>query len=210
MCVKSLQLCPTLCNPMDWSPPGSPAHGILQARILEWVARPSSRGSSRPRGRAQVSSSCSGGRAPPGKPFLLWLGSVSCVEQKWKEWSHCLVSSLKKWKLLSRVQLFVAPWTTQSTDYSRPEFWSGEPFPSPGDLANPGIEPSSLTLQADSLPQRSIWLFIKRGVSCRDAIYQIEKVLSYSLFADNFYHELLNFVKEFFLHVLRSLWGFSV
>ena len=36
--AKSLQSCPTLCNPMDSSPPGSPVHGILQARILEWVA----------------------------------------------------------------------------------------------------------------------------------------------------------------------------
>ena len=39
---KSLQSCPTLCNPMDGSPPGSSIHGILQARILEWVAVPSS------------------------------------------------------------------------------------------------------------------------------------------------------------------------
>ena len=36
--AKSLQSCPTLCEPMDSSPPGSPVHGILQARILEWVA----------------------------------------------------------------------------------------------------------------------------------------------------------------------------
>ena len=36
--VKSLQLCPTLFDPMDCSPPGSSVHGILQARILEWVA----------------------------------------------------------------------------------------------------------------------------------------------------------------------------
>ena len=42
-CVKSLQSCPTLCNPMDCSPPGSSVHGILQARILVWVAMPSSR-----------------------------------------------------------------------------------------------------------------------------------------------------------------------
>ena len=40
------QLCPTLCDPMDCSPPGSSVHGILQERTLEWVARPSSRGSS--------------------------------------------------------------------------------------------------------------------------------------------------------------------
>ena len=39
----------TLCDPMDCSPPGSSAHGILQARILEWVAIPFSRGSSQPR-----------------------------------------------------------------------------------------------------------------------------------------------------------------
>ena len=49
LCVhaKSLQLCLTLCNPMDCSPSGSPVSEILQARILEWVALPSSRGSSR-------------------------------------------------------------------------------------------------------------------------------------------------------------------
>ena len=46
MCVKSLQLCPTLFGPMDGSPPGSSVYGILQARILEWVTMPSSRGSS--------------------------------------------------------------------------------------------------------------------------------------------------------------------
>jgi len=37
-------------------------------------------------------------------------------------------------------------------EFSRPEYWSGEPFPSPGDLPNPGIEPRSSTLQADYLP----------------------------------------------------------
>ena len=45
MQAKSLQSCLTLCDPMDRSPPGSSVHGILQARILEWVAMPSSRGS---------------------------------------------------------------------------------------------------------------------------------------------------------------------
>ena len=56
------QSCPTLCNPMDCSPPGSSVHGILQARILEWVAMPSSRGSSQSRDRTWVSYvSCIGG-----------------------------------------------------------------------------------------------------------------------------------------------------
>ena len=44
------------------------------------------------------------------------------------------------------------PWTIQSIEFSRPEYWSVWPFPSPGDLPNPGIEPRSPTLQADSLP----------------------------------------------------------
>ena len=52
VCAKSLQSRPTLCDPMDHSLPGSSVHGILQAKILEWVAISSSRGSSRPRDRA--------------------------------------------------------------------------------------------------------------------------------------------------------------
>ena len=46
---------PTLCDPMNCSPPGSSVHGILQARIVEWVAMPSSRGSFQPKDRTQVS-----------------------------------------------------------------------------------------------------------------------------------------------------------
>ena len=55
MHAKSLQSCLTLCDPMDCSLPGSSVHGILQARILEWVAMSFSRGSLQPRNRAQVS-----------------------------------------------------------------------------------------------------------------------------------------------------------
>ena len=46
VCIKSLQSCPTLCDPMGCSLPGSSVHGILQGGILEWVTIPSSRGSS--------------------------------------------------------------------------------------------------------------------------------------------------------------------
>ena len=56
MHTKSLQLCLTLCDPMDHSLPGSSVHGIFQIRILKWVAMPSSRGSSRPRDRTCVAS----------------------------------------------------------------------------------------------------------------------------------------------------------
>ena len=55
MRAKSLQLCPTLCDPVDQSLPASSVHGILQARILEWVTMPSSRGSSRPRDLTRAS-----------------------------------------------------------------------------------------------------------------------------------------------------------
>ena len=69
---------------------------------------------------------------------------------------------------LSRVWLFVTPWTVAhqaplSMEFSRQEYWSGLPFPSPGDLPNSGIEPGLLTLQADSLPTeppgKSLFLF---------------------------------------------------
>ena len=52
--AKSLQLCLTLCDTMDCSLPGPSVHGILQGRILEWVAMPSSRGSSQPRDRTSI------------------------------------------------------------------------------------------------------------------------------------------------------------
>ena len=53
---------------------------------------------------------------------------------------------------VSRVQFFGIPWAIQSMEFSRPEYWSGQPFPSPGDLPNPGIQPRFPALQADSLP----------------------------------------------------------
>ena len=51
-----------------------------------------------------------------------------------------------------QIILFVIPWSIQSMEFSRPEYWSGLPCPSPEDLPNPGIEPRSPTLQVDSLP----------------------------------------------------------
>ena len=55
LCCVRAQLCPTLCETTDCSPPGSSAHGILQARILEWVAISYSRGSSPPRDQSHIS-----------------------------------------------------------------------------------------------------------------------------------------------------------
>ena len=65
--------------------------------------------------------------------------------------------SYEEVKLLSRVRLFATPWTVAyqappSMEFFRQEYWNGLSFPSPGDLPDPGIEPGSLTLQADALP----------------------------------------------------------
>ena len=81
-------------------------------------------------------------------PLLPWCRYAGNSEAHGKEW---------KWKSLSSVRLFVIPWTTAhqaplSMEFSRQEYWSGLPFPSPGDLLNPGIKPRFPTLQADSLP----------------------------------------------------------
>ena len=88
--AKSFQSCPTLCDPIDSSPPGSPVPGILQARILQWVA--------------------------------IFFPNA----WKWKV----------KLKSLSCVQLLVTPWTAAyqappSMGFSRQEYWSGLPLPSP-------------------------------------------------------------------------------
>ena len=70
--------------------------------------------------------------------------------------SYLLHKIFNNVKLLSRVRLFVIPWTVVhqvplSVGFSRQEYWSGLPFPSPGDLPDPGIEPRSPALQADAL-----------------------------------------------------------
>ena len=87
VCMLSpLQSRLTLWDPMDCSSPGSSVHGILQARILECVAMPFSRGSPWPRDLTSISYVSCTGKQPPEV----------------------------KWKLLSHVRLFVTPWTTQS------------------------------------------------------------------------------------------------
>ena len=65
----------------------------------------------------------------------------------------------RKGKSLSRVRLFETPWTvayqaSQSMGFSSQEYWSGLPFPSPGDLSDSGIEPEAPTLQVDALPSK--------------------------------------------------------
>ena len=95
VCVQSLQLCPTLCNPVDCSPPGSSVHGIFQSRILEWVAISSSGGSSWPRDQTHVSYvSCIVGQffttEPLRKPIIYLIYSIKV--RNWKDfgsWMKC-------------------------------------------------------------------------------------------------------------------------
>ena len=91
----ALQSCLTLCNPMDYSPPGSSVHGILQARILEWVATSYSRGSSRP--TAQTCIFCI------GRQILHSLSDQGRGGAEWEEvlglLSECSISLLRWWSL---------------------------------------------------------------------------------------------------------------
>ena len=98
-----------------------------------------------------------------------------------------------EWKSLSCVWLFVTPWTIQSMDFSRPEYWSGYCFLSPRYRPNPGIELRSPALQVDSLPVKPPgkpkntgvgnlsflqWLFLTQEsnsdlLHCRQILYQL-------------------------------------
>ena len=88
--------------------------------------------------------------------------SLSCVCKRgiyFRALVHKFVERKVKVKSLSRVRLFVTPWTvayhaSPSMGFSRQEYWSGLPFPSPGDLPNPGIKPGSPALQTDALPSK--------------------------------------------------------
>ena len=224
--AKSLQSCPTLCDPIDGSSPGSPIPGILQARTLEWVAISFSnvwkwkvKGKSLSRVRLLATPWTAAYQAPPSMGFSrqeYWSG-VPLPSPKWclhggkrraggrenfgrqlPGW-HCsmaflpvrdkqlisqstllepLASALgesrtcsstcvqphtsqvslnKKSESVSCFSLFATPWTVAhqtppSMEFSRQEYWGGLPFPSPGNLPDPGIEPRSPVLQADSSP----------------------------------------------------------
>ena len=87
-CALITQSCPTLCDPMDCSPPGSSVHGLLQARILGWVAIPSSRASSWPRDWTWVS--CIGGRF-----FTIWCNPILCAS--WLRWPRFLKLLFPNW-----------------------------------------------------------------------------------------------------------------
>ena len=98
-CCLVAKLCPILCDPMDCSPLGSSVHGILQARILEWVAITSSRGSSLPRDQIHVS-------------------YVSCIARHVLYHQHHLGSSLVSsfWDTIDMVKFMVSFSTVSLTN----------------------------------------------------------------------------------------------
>ena len=103
-CVCSVaKLCLTLCNPVDCHPPGSSVHGIFQARILEWVAISSSRGSSGPRDQTHVS--CV---SRPGRQILYYCATGEAASEIPLQHFSVQFSSVQ---LLIHIQLFVTPWT---------------------------------------------------------------------------------------------------
>ena len=115
--LKVAQSCQTLYDPMGYT-----VHGILQARILEWIAFPFSGGSSQPStkcttiGRKELAPcSIELHRLPLPPQSFLPLSSLALGLTHWK-W---------QWKSLSLVGLFVNPWTIQSMEFCRPEYWSG-------------------------------------------------------------------------------------
>ena len=82
---------------------------------------------------------------PAHNPYCLLVLLHHC-----RGWGRHLQELDDPWE--QHVSDFATPWTIQSVEFSRPKYWSGWPFPSPGDLPNTGIEPRAPTLQADSLP----------------------------------------------------------
>ena len=116
MHAKSLQSCQILCKPMDCSPPGSSVHGILQERILKWVAIPSSRESSRFRNQTCIScDSCIASRFfTIGPPVTPWHRTIYCsfLKETSHAWSKRPVYLDKllfcKWLVIRHCAVFVS------------------------------------------------------------------------------------------------------
>ena len=127
VCVRaqSRQLCPTLCCVVDCHPPDS------SSRQEYWSGLPCPPSGDLPNPETEPTSLTS--------PVLVGGFFTTCTTWTIQSESESL-------------SVFTTPWTVESLEFSRPEYWSGQPFSSPGDLPNPGIEARSPTLQADFLP----------------------------------------------------------
>ena len=170
--AKSLQLYPTLCDPIDSGPPGSPVPGTLQARTLEWVA---------------ISF------------FNAWKGKV-------------------KVKSLSRVRLFATPWSaayqaSPSMGFSRQEYWSGVPLPSPKcyliDIVNLEVSLPHGHCQITIIRWRLI-VFSKRIVGICFLWVKSSRIWNkiYVLCPGQLKFSKILLIKEIIKHFCRRFWNF--
>ena len=125
--MPSLQSCLTLCDPMECSLPDCSVHGILQARIPEWAAMHSFRGSSQPKDQTHISCrSCTAGgfftTEPPGKSKNTGVGCHFLLHCMLSRFSHVWLC-VTRWTAAHQAPLFIG--------FSRQEYQSGLPFPSP-------------------------------------------------------------------------------
>ena len=170
-CAKSLWLCLTFCDLMDCSHPGSSVHRILRQEYWNTgIGFSPRKGSSQFRDRTHVSYISCIGRWVLYHQCHLGSPNMPCTPLE-NPVSGLLLSLHKQCSPSPQGRLTVAkesevtqlcPTLCDPMDcslsgfsihrFSRQECWSGLPFPSPGDLPNPGIEPGSPTLQADALP----------------------------------------------------------
>ena len=143
----SLQLCPILCDPVDSSPPGSIIPGILQARTLEWVAISFSNAW---KWKVKVKSFIAAAAAKSLQPCPTLCDPIESsppgsavpgiLQARTLEWVAISFSNAWQWKVkvksLSPVRLLETPWTAAyqappPMGFSRQEYWSGVPLPSP-------------------------------------------------------------------------------
>ena len=187
--AKSLQSCPTLCDPIDGSPAGSSVHGIFPGKNTE-VGCHFLLQCMKVKSESQVAQSCLTlcnpmGCSPPGSSVH------GILQARTLEWGAISFSNAGKWKvkvkLLSRVRLLAIPWTAAqqappSMGFSRQEYWSGVPFPSP-------MQESEKWKWSRSVVSNSIyiWIYIKSlnhfaihlklTQSCEPTILQFHKII---------------------------------
>ena len=143
VCAKSLQSCPTLCNSLDCSPPGSSVHGDSPGKntevgchaLLQKIFL------------TQGSNLCLSSFMSPALASGFFITSTT--------WEALFLTSGGGGFVAKLCPTLATPWTVAcqapvSMGFSRQHYWSGLPFPSPGDLPKPGIKPRSPALQADS------------------------------------------------------------
>ena len=139
-CSQALSSAQLFATPWTVACQATLSMGILQTRIREWVAMPSSRGSSQPRNQTQVSSTVS--------IFSTIWANREALNKKYIGFCRGSSQSRDRTHVSHIASRFLTTWSDRETR----EYWIEQPIPSPGDLPDPGIQPGFSELQADSLP----------------------------------------------------------